>query len=76
VFSLRSTGMSADKAALVNILEDTLEEIKPIEQSNESNDVVFELAFRGYEIKTLKLSVGAAKSADSSLLSGWVKITS
>lgn len=65
-----ASSLSVQKAELVNILEDNL---KDLEVSNSKDGAQIKLPFRGYEIKTVRLTVKAAKKARSSS-DGWVKI--
>lgn len=72
-----STGLPVAKAELVNIMEDNIEDLKlsSAGPNASSDDSEIKLRFRGYEIKTVRLTLkpGAKPNArrDSG---GWVKL--
>jgi alpha-mannosidase len=72
-----SAGLAIKKAEIVNLLEDHVEDLKIYAPETglsglSNNEQGLKLEFRGYEIKTVRLTLGApSKRRDSS---GWVKI--
>ncbi|GMK54493.1 hypothetical protein CspeluHIS016_0110790 [Cutaneotrichosporon spelunceum] len=74
---LQITGLAVAKAELVNIMEDHMEDLKVSSAgpNSSSDDSEIKLRFRGYEIKTVRLTLkpGAKPKAhrDSG---GWVKL--
>lgn len=69
-----SSGLDVKHASLTNILEDELEELKIVPASSSlarDDDVEVELRFRGFEIKTVKLTLGDGKKKRAN---SWVKI--
>lgn len=66
-----SPNINVKKAEIVNILEDPIETIDAA-QSDEGT--ALKLAFRGYEIKTVRLTVGARPKKMRRQSDCWVKI--
>jgi alpha-mannosidase len=74
---LCSSGLVVKKAEIVNLLEDHVEDLQrngmllgSIDTGKDEQE--YKLDFRGYEIKTVKLTLGAVtKRRDSA---GWVKV--
>ncbi|KAL7422655.1 Glycoside hydrolase, 38 vacuolar alpha mannosidase [Cryptotrichosporon argae] len=66
---LQVDGLVVEKAEVVNILEDHLETLKVHDAKGQAE---IALDFRGYEIKTVRLTVGAKKPKTAS--DGWVKL--
>lgn len=73
-----STGLPVAKAEIVNILEDHVEDLKLRSASgpNATNDdAEIRLRFRGYEIKTVRLTLKpGAKPKTRRDSGGWVKL--
>ena len=68
-----SSGLTIKKAEIVNLLEDSIEDLK-IHSSSEgakSEEVHVKLDFRGYEIKTVRLTLGREEKRRLSG-GGWV----
>lgn len=64
-----SAGLNVEKAEIVNILEDNIEDLK----TGGKDDTEIKLPFRGYEIKTVRLTVTPSKKLRRQS-EGWVKI--
>jgi hypothetical protein len=72
------------KASLVNLLEEEIEQLELLEVPNdrtgtsvasaseETKAYGVKLSFRGFEVKTIKLTLASGKSKRSS--DGWVKV--
>ncbi|WWD20554.1 hypothetical protein CI109_105030 [Kwoniella shandongensis] len=80
--TLKVTGLTVIKAEIVNILEDHVESLKihstsdkkdETDEAKESSSVAVKFDFRGYEIKTIRLTLEGKKSKRSSVGS-WVKV--
>lgn len=74
-------GLKIVKAQLVNILEEHIEDVKVHDKSGMTGDkggdddeVSINLNFRGYEIKTVKLTLGKASKKRTDSQGSWVKI--
>lgn len=65
-----SAGLHVEKAEIVNLLEDNIEDLK----IGGKDDAEIKLPFRGYEIKTVRLTVNPAKKLRRASASGWVKL--
>ena len=67
--------MTIKKAEIVNILEDPIEDLDVLSSSseqdvNKSKDVQVSLDFRGFEVKTVRLTLGKKEQRASS--DSWV----
>lgn len=76
---LSSSGIEVKKAEIVNILEDHVHDLKvharEAKDSKKRKDFSVKLDFRGYEIKTVKLTVvGVEKRKKRDSGSSWVKV--
>lgn len=78
-----SHGLKIIKAELVNILEDHQEDLKVSNVSSSSGDKTeseIKLSFRGFEIKTVKLTVekiskkGGSGGSAALQSDGWIKL--
>lgn len=78
-----SSGLKIIKAELANILEDHQEDLKVNNvsaNSGDKNESEIKLAFRGFEIKTVKLTVERVSKKGGSVGSaalqsdGWIKL--
>lgn len=72
------------KASLVNLLEEEIETLELLEVPDdrtgasgggeETKAYGVKLSFRGFEVKTIKLTLASSKSKRSSGSDGWVKV--
>lgn len=60
------------KAEIVNIMEDHVETLAV--GATESGDATIKLQFRGYEIKTVRLTLDPKAKATTRSSDGWVKL--
>lgn len=68
-----SSGLNVKKAEITNLLEDNISDLSL--QSTDSGDSEISLDFRGYEIKTVRLTLAANAIAHRSEGNdGWVKL--
>lgn len=77
--SSSGSGIEVKKAEIVNILEDHVHDLKvharEAKDSKKRKDFSVKLDFRGYEIKTVKLTVvGVEKRKKRDSGSSWVKV--
>ena len=63
----RRSSLRVRKAEIVTILEDHVEDLELMDLGKDRYEVV--LPFRGFEIKTVRLTVGQIKKNE-----GWVKV--
>ncbi|CAD6569406.1 MAG: Glycoside hydrolase, 38 vacuolar alpha mannosidase [Tremellales sp. Tagirdzhanova-0007] len=73
--TLNISGLTIKKAEIVNILEDPIEDLDVLSSSseqdvNKSKDVQVSLDFRGFEVKTVRLTLGKKEQRASS--DSWV----
>lgn len=67
-------GLTIVKAQLVNILEEHIEDVKMHSGLTGGDEVSINLNLRGYEIKTVKLTLGKASKKRTDSQGSWVKI--
>ena len=73
-----SSGLEVKKAEIVNLLEDHVHDLKvhsrEAKDSKKKQDYGVKLDFRGYEIKTVRLTVVGEKRKKRDSASSWVKL--
>lgn len=68
-----SAGLDVKKAEVVNLLEDHVHELK-LHAHEKSTETSVKLEFRGYEIKTVRLTVVPEKKKRRDSGCSWVKV--